>query len=513
MPTGPRPEDPAVFYRDPARSRDLLRRLGHDSVEAALDYLYQEAMRRPVGPQTYAEARRLYGPELAAPLRGKTAGEVLDEVRRRIFPLSMNAAHPRAFCYFTAPPLIMAVIGDFLASVINQGVDIWRTGPAAAFAEEEVVRWMCALAGYGPESFGLLTSGGMHANLTALKVARDLRLPDRHAGDGARRARLYASEQAHFSVDRSLDVLGFGPGALRRIPCDEKLRMRPEALEEAMESDRRAGLLPWCVVATAGTTNTGSVDPLQEIARVGAAHGAWLHVDAAYGGAARLSEKHRERVAGLDLYDSVTLDPHKWLFQPHDIGALLVRRRDDLLQAFRTSPEYYRTGRPDEEPLHWYQFGIEGTRRFRGLKLWMSWKHLGSEGLGTLVERNIDLAAHLARRIAESDDFEAMPAEPDLSVVCFRHLPGGKAAGKRPAAPAGGSAPGSGPAPGAGTSDPALDAHQDRLQRTLEASGEAWISTTRIHGATWLRAGIVNYLSEPRDADALLASLRRLAQA
>jgi glutamate/tyrosine decarboxylase-like PLP-dependent enzyme len=479
--------DPTVFYRDPDGGREALRRLGDLTLEAALDYLYGEAMRRPVGPEEYAEARRKFAPRSEPPLEGCAADEVLAEVRRRVLPESMNAHHPRAFCYFTAPPLALSIAGDLLASVINQGVDVWRTGPVAAFIEEEVVRWLCAAAGYDAESFGILTSGGMHANLTALKVARDRGVSQRHARGALEAARVYASEQAHFSIDRSLDVLGFPPGVLRKVPADERLRMRPDALRRAIEEDRRAGLTPLCVVATAGTTNTGSVDPLAEIARIGRECGAWLHADAAYGGAARLSERHRDRVGGLELYDSVTFDPHKWLFQPHDIGALLVKRAAHLLEAFRSSPEYYRTGRIGEEPLHWYQFGIEGTRRFRGLKLWMSWKHLGSRGLGGLIDLNMELAAHLARRVRESEDFEALPPEPDLSVVCFRHRPRGAAEGSE------------------------LDAHQDRLQRALEASGEGWVSTTRLRGATWLRAGVVNYLSEPADADALLDSLRRLA--
>jgi glutamate/tyrosine decarboxylase-like PLP-dependent enzyme len=481
--------DPTVFYRDPARSREALRRLGEQSLEAVLDYLYGEAMRRPVGPEGYAEARRRFAPSAQPPLEGRRAEEVLDEARRRVLPGSMNAHHPRAFCYFTAPPLALSVVGDLLASVLNQGVDVWRTGPAAAFVEEEVVRWLCAAAGYGADAFGILTSGGMHANLTALKIARDRRLPRPRPAGALERVRVYASEQAHFSIDRSLDVLGFPPDVLRKIPADRRLRMRADELERAIEEDRRAGLTPLCVVATAGTTNTGSIDPLEEIARVGSRCGAWLHADAAYGGAARLSERHRGRVAGLERYDSVTFDPHKWLYQPHDIGALLVRRGSHLLEAFRSAPEYYRTGRIGEEPLHWYQFGIEGTRRFRGLKLWMSWKHLGSRGLGDLIDLNMELAAHLARRVRESDDFEALPEEPDLSVVCFRHRP---------------------PDLGEG---PQLDAHQDRLQLALEASGEGWVSTTRLLGATYLRAGVVNYLSGPADADALLDSLRRLAGA
>ena len=194
----------------------------------------------------------------------------------------------------------------------------------------------------------------------------------------------------------------------------------------------------------------------------------------------------------LERADSVTLDPHKWFFQPYDIGGLLVKRRDDLRQTFHRSPEYYRTSRPEDEPLHWYQYSLEGTRRFRALKLWLTWKSLGTEGLGRLVEGNLALAAHLARRCRESDDFEATPEEPELSVVCFRHLPRGRAAAAR--------------------LDPAaLDRHQDRLQRALEVSGDGWVSTTRLRGATWLRAGIVNYLATEADVDRLLATLRRLA--
>ncbi len=480
-------KDPLIHYRDPERSREALRRLGHDSVEVMLEYLYQEAMRRPIAPHTYAEFRKIFNVSGSAPLEGRPAGDILEEVRKRILPNAMNAHHPRAFCYFTAPPLMMAVMGDLIASAINQCVDVWVTGPAAAFAEEEVVRWMGDLVGYGPEAFGILTSGGMNANLTALKMARDHRIPDRHADGALRRSRLYASEQTHFSVRRCLDVIGFPPESLRLVPYDGHFRMKVDELERAIEEDRKAGLCPFCVVANAGTTNTGAIDPLEEIARVGEERGLWRHADAAYGGAVCLSERHRGRVRGLAAYDSVTLDPHKWMFQPHDIGAVLAKRRDDLLESFHSSPEYYRTGQPHEEPLHWYQFGIEGSRRFRGLKLWMSWKHLGTRGLGELVDRNMEVAGYLAGRIRDSEDFEAQPPEPDLSVVCFRHRPGGIAEG------------------------PALDAHQDRLQRALEVSGEAWVSTTRLRGATYLRAGVVNYLSEPADAEALLDALRRLA--
>jgi glutamate/tyrosine decarboxylase-like PLP-dependent enzyme len=233
----------------------------------------------------------------------------------------------------------------------------------------------------------------------------------------------------------------------------------------------------------------------------------WLHVDAAYGGAARLSERDRDRVSGLHLADSVTIDPHKWFFQAYDVGALVVRDGRHLRDTFDRSPEYYRGGETavgtDDDAaghgddahagqLNFYKLGFEGTRRFRALKLWATWKHLGTTGLGRLIEANDDVAAYLARCCAEADDLEALPEDPELSVVCFRHLPGGAAAAQAMA-----------------RDD--LDAHQDRLAAALERSGDGWLSTTSLRGSTWLRAGIVNYLTTEADIDRLLATLRRLA--
>jgi len=215
-------------------------------------------------------------------------------------------------------------------------------------------------------------------------------------------------------------------------------------------------------------------------------------VDAAYGGAARFSARDGSRVPALEHADSITIDPHKWFYQAYDIGGLLVRRREDLINTFHHAPEYYRTTRPEDHPLNWYEYSMEGTRRFRALKLWMSWKHLGTSGFARLIEANNDLAEYLARRCAESEDFEALPPQPDLSVVCFRHLPDGRDVGDAEAE--------------------ALDRYQDRLQRAREVSGEGWVSTTRLRGRTYLRAGIVNYLSTEDDVDQVLDALRRLSK-
>ena len=510
------PEPELVGFRDAAASRESMRRLGAATWDEALDFLYGPAADRAMGDAaTYDEFRRDYfgptGGPGPAPRDPSPAADVLAAFRDRLSGRLLAAQHPRQFGYFTPPPLPMSMMGELLAQIANQGVDIWHAGPAAAFAEEEVTRWLCDAIGYGPASFGLLTSGGVMANFIGMTLARDLGL-GRHLGNGRpprgaelERARVYTSDQTHFSVARALDELGFPPDTLVVVASDEDFRLRAAPVAEAIERDLASGLTPFAISAVAGSTNTGAIDALGELADLAERHGLWLHVDAAYGGAACLSERYRDRVAGLDRADSVTVDPHKWFFQAYDIGGLLVRDGSHLGATFGgRSPEYYRGGESapvlddhDEHDEHggqlnYYKLGFEGTRRWRALKLWMSWLHVGSAGFGRLVDANIELAAYLADRCAGSDDFEAMPADPPLSVVCFRHLPGGRAAAA--ALPA-----------------DALDAHQDRLQRELEISGDGWLTTTRLRGSTWLRAGIVNYLSTEDDIDRLLAALRRFA--
>ena len=526
------PEPELLGIGDEATSRAALERLGAAAWRTSLDYLYREGVRRGTNPETYAELRALHfgatGGPGPAPATPATAGEILAEFTARMAPYQLNPYHPGTFSYFTPPPLALSIVGEILAQWTNQGVDVYQAGPVGTFVEEEVNRWLCDVVGYGPESWGVLTSGGTMANLFALTVVRDVHLarlraaasaglpataaldPERLAAGGVAAypavprgaelegVRVYASDQAHFSISKALDVLGFPGATLRVVQSNERFRLRGADVAEAIAEDLAAGLRPLAIAAVAGSTNTGSVDATGELADVAAANGLWLHVDAAYGGAALMSARDAGRVPDLARADSITIDPHKWFFQAYDIGGLLVRRQSDLRQTYHREPEYYRHGNPNEEPLHWHQYSLEGTRRFRALKLWASWKHLGTAGFGRLVEMNDDLAAHLASRIAESDDLEAIPAgAPDLSVVCFRHLPGGRARAAEIEA-----------------SDPtALDRYTDLLGSALNRSGEGWLSTTILRGRTYLRAGIVNYLSSPGAVDAVLATLRRLAPA
>ncbi len=495
----PRVHDPELLdLRDPA-ARASLERFAEAVTAEALDWLFDRAMERPIHPASYPDSRaRFFGPSgqpAAIPTDGAPADEVLRTFRDRVAPMTFNAQHPAAFSYFTPPPLAMSVGGEVLSQWLQQGVDVWHAGPVGAFVEEEVTRWLCDLVGLPAGSWGVLTSGGVMANLMALAVAREVHLRALLDLDRAPRGadlegvRVYAGDQTHFSVGRGLDILGFPEDTLRVVPSDAEFRLQAGPVAAAIEADRAAGLTPLAVCAVAGSTNTGSVDDVPGLASLARAEGCWLHVDAAYGGAVRLSRRDGARVPGLELADSITIDPHKWFFQAYDIGTLVVRRRQDLLDTFHRAPEYYASNRPEDAPLNYYEYSVEGTRRFRALKLWMSWQHLGTDGLGGLVEHTIDLAASLAATLRAAPDFE-LACDPALSVVCFRHLPVGSA----------------------DWTPDRLDAYENALQRALEMDGAGWVSVTTLRGRTYLRAGIVNYLATRTDVDALVEAFRRLSE-
>jgi aromatic-L-amino-acid/L-tryptophan decarboxylase len=483
------PEPELIDTRDPERSRAALERLGERTWAEALDWLYGPASDRPTAPGLYPEMRRAFFGETGspgpAPAGGRTSDEVLTEFRQRLAPFAYAAQHPGSYSYFTPPPLPMSIAGETLAQWLNQGIDLWLAGMAGPFVEEEVVRWLCDLSGYDDAAWGVLTSGGVMANIMALTVARDVHLARLLGTEGPPRGarlegvRVYASDQTHFSVERAVHLLGFPESTLRIVPSDDAFRLRAEPVAAAIVEDRVAGLTPFAISAVAGSTNTGSIDDVPALADLAEREGLWLHVDAAYAAAARLSTREAHKLPALERADSLTVDPHKWLFQPYDIGGLLVKRREDLLRTFHREPEYYAVWGPEERPLHWYQYSLEGTRRFRALKLWLSWKHLGSDGFARLIERNVDLAVHLSARAKELG-FEVI--DPELAVVCLRLAPSGL--------------------------DPAkTDELQRRLQRALEVSGVGWLSTTTLRDRTWLRAGVINYLSTETDADRILDTL------
>jgi len=482
-------------------SRQAAGRFGRQLLRETLGHHFGLGLRRAYSGATVEELDRLFDEPL--PERGQAPAAVHARCRATLFRHSMQMSHPRIFGLFNPSPLPIAAFAELPAAFLNQSVDAWKAAPAATHLEKRLIRWMTDLIGFGPNAFGVFTSGGGIANTIALKMARDRALghaarargvPARWAG----RLRVYASDQAHFSIGRSLDILGLGEDSLVRVPSDHDLRMRPEALAASLALDRKRGLRPIAVVATAGTTNTGTIDPLRPLAAIARVQRLHCHVDAAYGGALLFSNRYRDRLKGIEEADSVTIDPHKWLFQPFSLGGLFVRDGRALGRSFHTEPDYLRKDLESEpHRLDFYHFSMEGSRPFRGLKFWFTLKTLGREGLGDLVDRTMEIAFEIERQVRADGHFEILPVPVDLASVCFRY---------RHARPRG--RPGPGPGQPAGRAR--LNRLQKMIQQEIERSGFAWFPTIVLRGDVYFRFGVFNYSTTERDVAAVLQRIRRV---
>jgi aromatic-L-amino-acid decarboxylase len=471
------------------------RRLGAAATRLVADYAAGLDGLPVCSGATAAELRERFAGPL--PARGSDPLELLDALARDVVADATHISSPRYFGLFNPAPLPVAVWTDALCSALNQNAAAWRQSPTATALEERVLRWLCDLLGYGDGAFGTLTSGGSEANLIGLKCARDAAAGSAAtAGLGGARLRVYASEQAHFSLVKGVDVLGIGRANLRRIGTDARFRVRVGELRAAVERDLAAGLRPACVVGVAGTTSTGAVDPLAELADVAAEYGLWFHVDAAYGGALAFSPAHRGLLRGVARADSATLDPHKWMFVPFSCGALLTRGGARVLRdAFDTDPAYLddrrgaerppADGAPDDGTTDFFRLGQLGTRRANALKLWAALAGLGRDGYRRIVDRQVDLTRYLAAKLAAADGFEPV-GDVQTAVCCVRYLP---AAVRR--APVG-----------------TRDAVQRALQQRLERGGRAWVATTVLDGRRALRINVNGFLTRREHVDELVALLR-----
>jgi aromatic-L-amino-acid decarboxylase len=438
---------------------------------------------------TPAELEKIFDEPL--PANGISADEILTRFERDAMPHVMQIASPRYYGLFNPTPLPLTVWADVLASAINQNGAAWRNSPSASIIEARVLRWLCELVGYDSSGFGTLTSGGSEANLIGLKCARDKAHADVRDG-GVRSAPadlvVYASEQSHYSLTKSVDILGLGRENLRKIETDDYFHIRMDRLREAIEQDRRMGRIPCCIAGAAGATSTGVVDPLDELADIAREQGCWFHVDGAYGGALAFSEKHRHILRGLGRADSITIDPHKWMFVPFACGAVLIREGGRVLRdAFDITPEYLSEDRGGADVEYdFFRYGQLGTRRFNALKIWMALKFMGARGYAEIIERQIELTHYLAARIDELEGFERV-GRVETAVCCFRFLP-----------------------EDVRSQDGATqDALQQRLQQRVERSREAWISTTVLKGRRALRVNVNSFLTERRHIDDLVELLRR----
>jgi glutamate/tyrosine decarboxylase-like PLP-dependent enzyme len=462
-------------------SPDELRRLGRLTVEAVAEQR-ASLLARPVFGKVGDKARLFDEP---LPETGQPFEEVLAFVRENILPHPFGNSHPRFFAFINATADPVGTLADYLASTLNP--NCWGGDHAAIHVEDRVVRWLAEIVGLPAGAEGILTSGGSMANFTCLAAARSALTPGnvREEGMGAAgRARIvvYASDQVHNCVDKAVDLLGIGRRQLRKIPTDERFRMRIDALSAAVAADRSAGLLPAIVVGNAGTVNTGAIDPLEEIADLCEREGLWFHVDGAYGAMATTSPKLRPLFKGLERARSVATDPHKWLYVPYEAGAALVREPGRLGEAFRRPAEYLvqDSESPVIGPVQFNDRGPELSRSFKALKVWMGLKVHGRSGYAASIENDIALARFLADEVERRESFELL-AEPVLSIVNFRYRPRATA-----------------------LDDAALDALNRRIVNRLVGSGGFFLAPTVLKGRVAMRVCIVNFRTTRDDLVALL---------
>jgi len=452
---------------------ESFRRDGHRLIDWIAEYLAHPE-RYPVLAQVEPGQVRRALPE-EPPEKPESLEAILQDVEKIIVPGLTHWNHPGFFAYFAITGSGPGILGELLSAAFNVNAMLWRTAPAATELEELVLGWLRQLLGLPPEFMGLINDTASVSSLCAIAAAREaLGLRIREEGLAGRsdlpRLRLYTSEQAHSSIEKAAIVLGLGQAGVEKIAVDDEFRLRSEALEAAIEEDLKAGWKPFCVVATVGTTSTTSVDPVPEIAEICERHKLWLHVDAAYAGAAAILPEKRWALASCERADSIVVNPHKWLFVPVDCSAFYCRHPSILRQAFSLVPEYLRTSEGDRV-RNLMDYGIQLGRRFRALKLWMVLRAFGSDGLRQHLRAHIALAERFRGWIETSPDFELL-APVLFSVVCFRSRPHGLSA------------------------RPETEGYLNRLNESaLEAvnrTGEVFLSHTELNGRFALRLAIGN---------------------
>jgi aromatic-L-amino-acid decarboxylase len=479
--TTPRPE--------PVRDLDWDSRRARDFADRTLD-IWQELIDRLPGlPVATAANEQVVRGAVARPIPEDPLpdDELFDYLRRMTFEWSMYPGHPRFMAYVSGAGTVPGAPADLLAAGLNMNVGGWRLSPAATEIELALIRWFADQFGMPQDAGGLLVSGGAMANFVALKTARDRGaswdIRNRGVAGGPPLV-LYASHEVHVVNDRAADMLGLGADAVRKIPVDEGYRMRIDALREAIARDRSEGLRPFAVVATAGTVATGAIDPLLEVAGVCAEEKLWMHVDAAYGGPAVLTDDLRPLFAGIDRADSIAFDPHKWLYTPISGGCVLIRDYTNLVLSFAALAGYVHEDK--ERSGHGMDLGMMGpqfTRGFQALKVWVSLLAHGRRAYSRRISHDAELARYMGRLVEERPDFE-LAAPVGLSICCFRYVPEDLADGA--------------------DREEYLNALNERLMTEIHLDGRAYCSNAILEGRFVLRACIVNFRTEAEDVEATL---------
>jgi aromatic-L-amino-acid decarboxylase len=463
--------------------------LGHAALDWVLKY-FDDAAEPPVYPAvSAAQLASLVGEAL--PEDPQPPGAVLAPFAA-LAAQGRNNGHPRMFGYVQSSGSFAGVAADFLTSALNQNVTSWRSAPSATAVEHQVIDWMKAMSGFAPTGGGLLLSGGSMANFAAMAVAlranTDIDINQLGVGALQGKPRIYGSAMTHMSIAKAAAMLGIGRDAVQLIPVDRDFRIDVDQLRRRIASDRAFGFRPVCVVGNAGDVNTGAIDPLDTLGDVCVDAGVWFHIDGSYGGFAAHAPRAAAALSAIGRADSLSLDPHKWLFAPLDAGCLLVRDRRHLKRAFTHGAAYVDViADRDMSEFAFWDHGPELSRRFRALKIWFILKCHGARAITAAIDDNIAVAQSLAAAIDASADFERLAPVP-LSIVCFRYAP----------------------APLRGNRD-ALNGLNRALMVGVQRDGEAYLSNAMIGDDFALRACIVNYRTATADAGVLLETIRRVA--
>jgi aromatic-L-amino-acid decarboxylase len=447
-------------------NKEDFRRFGHELIDWIADY-FDRIDDLPVLAAIEPGDLKAQLPP-APPEKGEPMEQIIADVDRLIVPALTHWSHPSFFAYFATSTSAPGIFGELLTAAFDNKAMLWRTSPASTELEEVTLDWLRQMMGLDRGMIGIIYDTASVSSMHAIAAAREgVEKRVREDGMSGRTdlplLRVYVSEQAHSSIEKAVITLGLGQRGMRKIPVDREFRMDARALEAAIEEDIRDGCLPFCIVATVGTTSTSSIDPIREIVPIGEKHAMWLHVDAAYAGSAAIVPELRSILDGCERADSVVVNPHKWLFTPFDLSVLYCRHMDLLKRAFSLVPEYLRT--PEQEKVRsGSDYGIQLGRRFRALKLWMVIRYFGHEGLAARIREHVRLAHLFASWVETSPDWELLAPHP-LALVCFRACPGV-------------------------VKD--LDALNEAIMHGVNASGRALLSHTRLNDKLTLRLSIGN---------------------
>lgn len=470
---------------DPSDWADV-QALSHRIVDDALAYL-RDVRDRPVWQEMPGDVKAFFTAPL--PRSPSPLADVYGEVAEKVMPYPMGNIHPRFWSWYMGSSNLAGALGDFLAAI--QGSNLGGGNHAAALVDGQVVNWCKEMLGFPASASGTLVSGGSMANIIGLTVARNTKagINVREHGVAAieKPLRFYGSDQIHSCHRKAMEALGLGNQALRRIPTDGGLRIDIGALRAAIAEDRKAGFKPACIIGNAGTVNTGAIDNLQVLAKLAHEEDLWFHVDGCIGALIAIAPQNAHRVAGIKWADSIALDPHKWLHAPFEVGCALVRDALAHRNTFAVTPEYLEStprGLASGQWLH--DYGLQTTRGFRALKVWMALKEHGVERFGRLIDQNIAQAGYLADLIAAEPLLELVVA-PTINIVCFRCQPGGMTGA-------------------------ALKALNIEIMLQLQEQGIAALSDTTVRGEHCLRVAINNHRTRREDLDLLVREVVRLAR-